>query len=136
MVAFRDELVAALGGDDGLSPQRRSSWTLTARVALFLDHIDAWLTEQKSLVNHRPLGPPSPALVQRQSLPDHLARLLDRLGLDESPRRSCRFGGVDGGDGRESAQGPPGATNGHAPHPSPHGRACRPREGDPAGCEA
>lgn len=53
MVTFRDDLVAALGGENDLSPQRRKLVEMTARVALFLDHLDGWLAEQKSLVNHR-----------------------------------------------------------------------------------
>src|SRR4029453_12505275 len=50
MLTFRDELVAALGGDPELSPQRRKLIDLAARTSLYLDHLDAWLTEQKTLI--------------------------------------------------------------------------------------
>jgi hypothetical protein len=86
LLAFRDDLVAALGGDATLSPQRRKLIDLAARAALFLDHVDGWLTGQESLVNKRSRSV-IPALVQRQSIADHLARLLDKLGLDRVPKR-------------------------------------------------
>src|SRR5260370_28629114 len=86
VMAFQRELASALGGDTALSPQRRKLVDMAARAALFLDHLDGWLTEQKSLVNHRTRSV-LPALVQRQSIADHLARLLDKLGLDRVPQR-------------------------------------------------
>src|SRR5262252_6891529 len=86
MLAFRDELVAALGGDPELSPQQRKLIDLAARASLYLDHLDAWLTEQKTLINRRSRSV-LPVLLQRQTLAEHLARLLDKLGLDRvSPK--------------------------------------------------
>jgi hypothetical protein len=87
MLSFRDELVAALGGDIELSPQRRKLIDLAARASLYLDHIDAWLVEQQALVNRRSRSV-LPVLLQRQTLAEHLARLLDKLGLDRSPRQA------------------------------------------------
>ena len=81
MLAFRGELVAALGGDAELSPQRRKLVDLTTRAALYLDHLDGWLAAQQTLVNRRSRSV-LPVLLQRQTLADHLAKLLDRLGLD------------------------------------------------------
>ena len=86
MLAFRDELVAALGGDAELSPQQRKLIDLAARTSLYLDHLDAWLTEQKTLINHRSRSV-LPVLLQRQTLAEHLARLLDKLGLDRVPQQ-------------------------------------------------
>jgi hypothetical protein len=86
MLSFRDELVAALGGDAKLSPQQRKLIDLAARTSLYLDHLDAWLTEQKTLINRRSRSV-LPVLLQRQTLAEHLARLLDKLGLDRvSPK--------------------------------------------------
>ena len=85
-LAFKGELAAALGGEADLSPQRRKLVDMTARAALLLDHVDAYLFEQRSLVNAR-AKTLLPVLVQRQSLADHLARLLDKLGLDRVPQR-------------------------------------------------
>src|SRR2546422_9459458 len=52
-LAFKGELAAALGGEADLSPQRRKLVDMTARAALLLDHVDAYLFEQRSLVNAR-----------------------------------------------------------------------------------
>src|SRR5262249_43571421 len=80
-LAFKHELIAALGGEAQLSPQRRKLIHLASRASLLLDHIDAWLFQQRSLVNAR-AKTLLPVLVQRQALADHLTRLLDKLGLD------------------------------------------------------
>jgi hypothetical protein len=87
MLAFRDELVAALGGDTELSPQRRKLVDLATRASLYLNHVDAWLAEQETLINRRSRSV-LPVLLQRQTLADHLARLLDRLGLDRVPPKA------------------------------------------------
>src|SRR5207245_10664457 len=77
-LAFRRELIAAQGGDAALSPQRRRLTDMAVRAALLLDHVDAWLFRQRSLVNAR-AKTLLPILVQRQALADHLTRLLDKL---------------------------------------------------------
>jgi hypothetical protein len=113
MLSFRDELVAALGGDAELSPQRRKLVDLAARASLFLDHIDAWLVEQQALVNRRSRSV-LPVLLQRQTLAEHLARLLDRLGLDRSPRQVQtlneyivkKYGAKDNNAGDSDGTGP------------------------------
>jgi hypothetical protein len=93
MLAFRDELVAARGGDAKLSPQQRKLIDLAARTSLYLDHLDAWLTEQKTLINRRSRSV-LPVLLQRQTLAEHLARLLDKLGLDRVPQKAESAGQV------------------------------------------
>jgi hypothetical protein len=85
-LAFKHELITALGGKAGLSPQRRKLIDLAARASLLLDHVDAWLCQQRSLVNAR-AKTLLPVLVQRQALADHLTRLLDKLGLDHVPQK-------------------------------------------------
>src|SRR5262249_15754836 len=85
-LAFKHELIAALGGEAGLSPQRRKLIDLAARASMLLDHIDAWLFQQRSLVNAPPTTP-LPVLGQRQALAAPLARLLDKLGLDRLPQK-------------------------------------------------
>ena len=85
-LAFRRELIAAQGGDAALSPQRRRLTDMVVRAALLLDHVDAWILGQRSLVNGRTKAL-LPIVVQRQSLADHLAKLLDKLGLDRVPQR-------------------------------------------------
>jgi hypothetical protein len=110
MLAFRDDLVSALGGDAALSPQRRKLVDLAARASLYLDHLDAWLGGQRSLIRQRSV---LPALVQRQALADHLARLLDKLDLDRAPRKvptldeyvSARYAATGGGHGIPTGAG-------------------------------
>src|SRR5215813_5956103 len=87
MLAFRDQLVAALGGDPALSPQQRKLIDLAARTSLYLDHLDAWLTEQKTLINRRSRSV-LPVLLQRQTVAEHLAKILDKLGLDRVPQKA------------------------------------------------
>ena len=86
-LAFKHELIAALGGEAGLSPQRRKLIDLAARASLLLDHVDAWLCQQRSLVNAR-AKTLLPVLVQRQAIADHLTRLLDKLGLDRVSQKA------------------------------------------------
>src|SRR5262245_4685178 len=86
-LAFKHELIAALGGEARLSPQRRKLIDLASRASLLLDHIDAWLFQQRSLVNAR-AKTLLPVLVQRQALADHLIRLLDKLGLDRVSQKA------------------------------------------------
>src|SRR5262245_58963155 len=85
-LAFKKELIAALGGEAVLSPQRRKLSDMEARASMLLDHVDAWLFQQRSLVNAR-AKTLLPVLVQRQALADHLTRLLDKLGLDRLPQK-------------------------------------------------
>jgi len=68
-----------------ISPPTRID--LAARASLYLDHLDAWLTEQKTLINRRSRSV-LPVLLQRQTLAEHLARLLDKLGLDRVPQKA------------------------------------------------
>ncbi len=85
-ITFRDEIVAALGGEEELSPQRRKLVELAARASLLLDAVDRWIFEQPSPVNARAKAI-LPVLTQRQSIAEHLAKLLDKLGLDRVPQR-------------------------------------------------
>lgn len=85
-LAFKSELVAALGGEGALSPQRQKLVELAARASLLLDHVDAWLVGQRTLINAR-TRTLLPVVVQRQALADHLVRLLDKLGLDRVPQK-------------------------------------------------
>jgi hypothetical protein len=87
-LAFRSELVSALGGEADLSPQRRRLVDLAARASLLLDHVDSWLLAQKTLVVGAGRAKTLvPVLTQRQSIAEHLAKLLDRLGLDRAARK-------------------------------------------------
>ena len=81
-LALRRELANALGGEADLTPQQRKLIDMAARASALLDHVDAWLFQQRSLVNAR-AKTLLPILVQRQALADHLVRLLDKLPVPE-----------------------------------------------------
>lgn len=85
-LAFRSELIVALGGEADLSPQKKRLVDMAVRASLLLDHVDAWLFEQQSLINARSKTL-LPVLIQRQALADHLVRLLEKLGLERAPQK-------------------------------------------------
>ncbi|MBI4584188.1 MAG: hypothetical protein HY717_09230 [Planctomycetes bacterium] len=82
LVAFQRGLTEDLGGEELLSTAKRALVNMAARAFLFLNHVDAWLAEQPNLVNQRNRAL-LPALRERQSIAEHLAKLLDRLGLEK-----------------------------------------------------
>ena len=125
-LAFRRDLIAALGGEADLSPQRRRLVDLAARASMLVDHVDAWLLRQRSLIDRRTKSV-LPVLVQRQSLAEHLAKLLDRLGLDRRRQDvpdltsylAERYSAESSGDtASEAAQAP---TNDTSPAEPPDG---------------
>jgi hypothetical protein len=81
LIAWRSELVNALGGEGQVTPQRLALIDMAVRTRLFIDHVDSFLMEQSSLVNRRRKSV-LPVLRERQSLCDSLAKLLSQLGLD------------------------------------------------------
>ena len=81
------ELVVALGGDATLSPQRRRLVAMAVRASLLLDAVDAWIFGQTRLVNGTTKSLP-PVALQRQAIAEHLAKVLDRLGLDRAPAKA------------------------------------------------
>lgn len=79
--AWREELIADLGGDTTISTQQRALIDLIVRTKLMLDSVDAWLLKQPSLVNARNRSL-LPAVRERTQLADAVARYLAALGLD------------------------------------------------------
>lgn len=85
MLEFRRELAEDLGGEASLSTQQRTLVELAARARLMLDHVDAWILAQHSLVNARSRSV-LPIVRERQVLAEHLARLLGQLGISRVPK--------------------------------------------------
>jgi hypothetical protein len=81
LLAWRGELLAALGGAENVSPQKRALVDIITRTRLYLDVLDHWLLAQPSLVIVRRRSI-IPALRERQGLADSLARLLGQIGLE------------------------------------------------------
>jgi hypothetical protein len=82
---WREALITALGGETEVSPQRATLIELATRTRLYLDHVDAFILEQKTLVNRRKKII-FPIVLQRQQLADSLQRMLITLGLDRLPK--------------------------------------------------
>lgn len=81
LIAWRQELITALGGKEMVSPQRAALVDAIVRTKLYLDCLDSWLLQQRSIVNARKRAV-LPALRERTQLVDSLARLLSQLGLE------------------------------------------------------
>lgn len=81
LIAWKRELLNDLGGAESVSAQRMALVEMAVRTRLFIDHVDAFLLEQKSLVNRRKKAI-LPILRERTQLMDSLARLLGQIGLE------------------------------------------------------
>jgi len=88
---WRTALVNDLGGEQAISTQKAALVDAASRTMLLLNHVDAYLLEQRSLVNKRKRSL-WPVVRERQSLCDSLARLLGQLGLErrEKPIKSLQ----------------------------------------------
>ena len=118
-LALRRELANALGGEADLTPQQRKLIDMAARASAMLDHVDAWLFQQRSLVNAR-AKTLLPILAQRQALADHLVRILDRLPVPEQAPSVARAIVILPDNGRDRHLADGGTTNGqHSAHQSP-----------------
>ncbi len=91
LVQWKQELLRDLGGAENVSAQRMTVVEMVVRTKLYIDHVDAWLMEQDSLVNRRKKSL-LPVVKERQALVDSLSRLLSQLGLErrEKPIKSLQ----------------------------------------------
>jgi hypothetical protein len=85
LVSWRQDLLRDLGGEERLSAQNLALVEMIVRSRLFIDHLDAWLLQQDSLLNKKKKCV-IPVLQQRQSLVDSLAKLLSHVGLERQPK--------------------------------------------------
>lgn len=86
LLRWRSELLRDLGGAENLSAQRLALVDLVVRTRLLVDHVDAFILGQPSLVNKRKKAL-LPIVIQRQSLVDGLSKLLGQLGLERVAKR-------------------------------------------------
>jgi len=82
LLRWKEELTAALGDP---SPQQLALIELCVRARAVLDHIDAYIMEQPSLINRRHRRV-LPVVEQRTKIADHLAKMLAQLGLERIPK--------------------------------------------------
>jgi hypothetical protein len=117
-------LLTDLGGEEAISAQELALVELAARTRLYVDHLDAFLLEQESLVNKRRKAL-LPVVRERQALVDSLARILGQLGLERRARPvkslhdylAEKAATLDAQSGERTAVRPNG---------SPAGEACEP----------
>jgi hypothetical protein len=86
LLAWRAQLETDLGGASELSAQQQALLDIVMRTKLLLDTVDHWLIQQPSLIDKRKRQL-YPAVVQRQTLADSLARHLGTLGLARQARQ-------------------------------------------------
>jgi hypothetical protein len=119
LVEWRRDLVADLGGEGAVTAQQRALVEVAARTKLYVDHLDAFLMQQRSLVN-KTRKTALPVLLQRQALADSLVKHLNMLGLE---RRSKPVPSLDeylassyaptaAGDASEAPEAQPEAPEG------------------------
>jgi hypothetical protein len=108
LLDWRTDLVADLGGEAAISAQQRALVEVAARSKLYIDHVDAFLMEQRSLVNARRKAV-LPVLRERQTLADSLARILSQLGLErrQAPAKSLQEVITEIQAGKAEADQPP-----------------------------
>ena len=84
LLDFRRELLDDLGGEHRISAARLALVEMAVRSRLYLDHVDAFLMAQPTLIIKRARlrGRLLPLVEQRQRLAESLARLLGQLGLE------------------------------------------------------
>jgi len=85
LVAWRRELFADLGGEDNCSAQEKVIVELATRTRLYVESLDQWIMEQRSLVNYKRRCV-LPVVLQRQTLADALARYMGQLGLERKAK--------------------------------------------------
>jgi hypothetical protein len=83
--AWQDALFADLGGEVNCSAQERVLVDLATKTMLMLQHVDAFLLSQPSLINksRRTLYP---VVLQRTTIANSLAQYMGQLGLKRRPK--------------------------------------------------
>jgi len=85
LMEWVSDVADTLGGNDYLTPQRRMILEILAKEKLFLNCLDTWLMEQRSLINFKKRSV-LPVLTQRQTIADSMVRHLQVLGLDRTAK--------------------------------------------------
>jgi hypothetical protein len=87
LIEWRTALIADLGGQEVVSAQQLALIEIATRTRLYIDHLDAFLMTQRTLVNVKRKAA-LPLLRERQSLVDSLARILGQLGLERRSKKA------------------------------------------------
>ncbi len=111
LLQWRQDLVTDLAGEDTLSVQKKSIIEQATRYRLYGEHLDAFLMEQRSLVNRRRQAV-LPVLRERLQIGDALLRCLAALGLERREKDVLpnldqirrEFVKVSNGDGQDNGR--------------------------------
>jgi hypothetical protein len=86
LLSWRDDLISALGGAENASPMKLAIIEQATRAKLILDHVDAYLLSQESLLNRRSKRI-LPIVLERTKLAEHFVKLLAQLGLERQAKK-------------------------------------------------
>ena len=81
-IRWRDETVAALGGEDHVSPQRAALIDLATRTRCYVDRLDADLLGRESLADSETAS----LLAVRSRLTYLFSQLVGQIGLERVPK--------------------------------------------------
>ena len=110
LAAWRAELLADLGGIEGVSTQELALVEEAVKTKLILDSVDAWLLSQSALINNRSRSV-LPAVRDRQALVATLRGLVGDLKLKRRTRTEPSLNEYLSTKGGENVQrGPSGAA--------------------------
>lgn len=85
LLQWKNDLLAALGGSENVTPQKMALVDLACRTKALLDHADAYLLTQRSIINRRKKAF-LPIVAQRQTLVGSLSSLLGQIGLERQEK--------------------------------------------------
>lgn len=78
---WKAEVIAALGGEENVSPMKASVIEEAVRTRAYLNHVDAYLLSLESVIDKR-ARKLRPIVEARMRIGEHLMKQMDRLGLD------------------------------------------------------
>jgi len=85
MRKWKQDLIADLGGPDGISTAQEALIDIAARSKIMLDSIDNWILGQPTLINTRKKSMLA-VVQQRQAIADGLCRVIEKLGLERKAK--------------------------------------------------
>ncbi len=94
LLDWRGTLVNDLGGAERVTAALLALVEDAARTRLYLDHVDAFLMEQPSLIvrRRRLRGRLIPLVLERMRIADHLTKVLTTLGLERRAPKPLELG--------------------------------------------
>jgi hypothetical protein len=103
LIAWRDAVVADLGGEENLTAMKRAVVEEATRAKLFLDHVDQYLLSLDTVIDKRSRRVRA-IVEQRMRVGEHLMKQMDRLGLERqmkavSPNFDITWKGEEQSDG-------------------------------------